>query len=57
MRRADRQSCLEVDPPLLLTEDVKIEFHVKPRVEVMKGIKGIGGKKVKIHNAYKTEFG
>ena len=28
VRRGDRQSCLEVDPPLLLREDVKIEFHV-----------------------------
>merc|ERR1711981_826257 len=27
IRRGDRQSCLEVDPPLLLREDVKIEFH------------------------------
>jgi len=36
IRRGDRQSCLEVDPPLLLREDVKIEFHVKPRVDIIK---------------------
>ena len=36
VRRGDRQSCLEVDPPLLLREDVKIEFHVKPRVDMIK---------------------
>ena len=46
IRRGDRQSCLEVDPPLLLREDVKIEFHVKPRVDIIKP-KFMTSKKVK----------
>ena len=46
IRRGDRQSCLEVDPPLLLREDVKIEFHVKPRVDIIKP-KFMQSKKVK----------
>ena len=48
VRRGDRQSCLEVDPPLLLREDVKIEFHVKPRVDMIKP-KFMQSKKVRVH--------
>jgi hypothetical protein len=33
MKRVDRQVRLEVDPPLLISDDVKIEFMTKPRLD------------------------
>ncbi len=33
MKRTDRQVRLEVEPPLLVSDDVKIEFFTRPRLD------------------------
>jgi len=33
VKRVDRQVRLEVNPPLLISDDVKIEFYTKPKLD------------------------